>query len=176
MPRALLTTPTFQQIISARKAIAAHRVRAQSKPGHIGINVELSCPDIAGRLSVVIRMTVALIESFSIVLRYERDHFPCVAILRVNGDHGQHRNPDGTIVTGPHVHAPVPSEMNSIPTKDFEPRFAEAVAARYVQLPFAWALFRERVALEPHEQMADRIRRMHTTYSQETFDDLFRDS
>jgi hypothetical protein len=167
---------TFRQILSAPKVITAQRIRPQSKAGHIGVGVDLSCPSIAGELSVVIRLNEALTESFSIVLRYEYEHSPVIAVLRVNGDHGQHRNPDGILVSGPHVHRPLEAELDTAPMPAFEPRFAEPVAPHHAQSPYAWALFLERAAIAPHEKMASRIAKMHTTFSQESFDDLFRDS
>lgn len=106
MTRPSVATPlTITALLAAPKTIArTFRVRSQA-PEHARLDLELAS-SIDGTFFVFVRVLRALSENFSIGLRYEERTLGNVVLLRVNGDHGRHRNADGaTIAKGPHVHS-----------------------------------------------------------------------
>ncbi len=96
-----------------------------------------------------VRVNNELAESFSLGLTYEAPGIRRAPILRVNGDHGSHTNPDKTrIVCGPHIHYPVESVLDLPADGDRHDEYA-------VQLPddvrtpmLAWPVFRAKANIE----------------------------
>ncbi len=159
---------TFRELFDAPKEIASAQFRQKSNGGHRGINVRLKC-DIEGSLSAVVRVNLTLVENFSCILVFEHDGIAAIDVLRVNGDHGEHRNPDGQLINGPHVHLPTDIDVSAFALG--RPSFGIAIDRRCALLPFAWQEFCSRVNIAPHEAMASAVSRLHSALSQESFDD-----
>ncbi len=151
----------------------------KSHPGHRGLDVVLSV-DIEqarlhslGELRAGIRVNERLLESFSVVLLYQLPDWPkAVALFRVNGDHGEHANEGGEIISGPHTHLAPPQRQGLPPGPAFKARFAEALDGRYRALTFAWDLFCRRANVVDGEKMAKVVARLYTDLAQGELDDL----
>ena len=87
--------------ISSR--VDLHDLSLSDKKGHLMKNVKLECDAYECRM--MIRQTVDRPSNFSVVLVYKDSNRNDRVILRLNGNHGRHRNRiEGTIVDGPHIH------------------------------------------------------------------------
>lgn len=125
-------------------------------------------------------MNVRLPESFSIGVVF-RDQGAANVLLRVNGDHGTHKNPDGVVVEGPHVHLPwgpqLDEELPEEPWKDGPP-FAVPLFVEEFRLFDAWALLgtianivNAREAEEKMRRASQRLDPIGTTHEEQL--DLF---
>lgn len=90
---------TIAELLAMPKRITSTRA-ADKKAGHVQISATAR-GEGDDRFVVFVRVLEALHESFSIGVV----HIASKTILvRVNGDHGIHKNPDGEVIAGPHVH------------------------------------------------------------------------
>lgn len=120
---------TIGELLDAPKVLAGSaRRKAKSYPGYHDLDIEAQSSS-GGRFIVFIRVNAALIESFSIGLRWVGEEVGGLVLLRLNGDHGGHANPDGSrFEEGAHLHAPTTDERLLEAFSGFEPRFATLVA------------------------------------------------
>ena len=135
-------TPTaVRALLAVKKALSSNpREVKRSNTFHRAWNATLAA-DMPGMFVAFIRINCALAEDFSVGLRYHPEvGSPCV-LLRVNGDHGMHGNPDGTVLSGPHVHAPTPAELGLLVTPGLwpeGPRHATTWAPQTLTILAAW--------------------------------------
>jgi hypothetical protein len=123
---------------------------------HARLDLELAaeCP---GRFHVFVRVLRTLSENFSVGLRYFSAGAGETVLLRVNGDHGSHRNPDGAIILeGPHLHSFRPPLLNEAPRPSTHLRWASPLPPDHVALPAAWRTFCGQIAFIPDSKV-DRI-------------------
>lgn len=163
--------PTYAQLLAVPKTMASTvKPRVASKPGHRGIDVAIMS-DMPGTFGAFIRVSARLVEHFSCGLVYEAEGLPVVTVLRVNGDHGGHTNPDGAKVSGAHIHWP--NDMQALPAAGDQPQHGEAIDAANNVLPFAWSRFCSVINLVPHQNVARAVSRLHTALAQGSLDDFF---
>ena len=129
---------------------------------------------------VYVRRDTDLAEDFSIGLRYEQpgSRRPIV-VLRFNGDHGGHRNPNGTrIDEGPHVHAPTVEELRlAVDEAEFRPhgpRYATASPPGLAHFPAAWDAFCQAAGIAENPEVAAYFQRRNNQLQQTCFVDLDR--
>lgn len=160
------TAFTVASLIAMPKAIEkTFRVQAQD-PEHARLDLQLSA-SIAGTFFVFVRVLRALNENFSIGLRYEEAGFGNVVLLRVNGDHGPHRNPDGgRIAEGPHIHTFRSPARDAAPRSGAEAKWAWPLAAEHLALPVAWRTFCSQVCLESDTKVDKKIATLYTSLAQ----------
>lgn len=161
---------SFRELLTIPKEVKATKPRTKTHPGHLRIDLPLHS-EFAG-LTAFVRQSTALIESFSIGLLYEVTGREPIIILRVNGDHGRHRNPDGTVFSGPHVHEPRDIDLDREPWRGFEPKYARTIDGQYRMLGSAWDLFCQLAAVLPNEPVARHLGRIHTQLAQEVLDGI----
>jgi hypothetical protein len=124
-------------------------------------------------LSAFVTVNVRLAELFSIGLRYDSPDSGTVVVLRVNGDHGRHKNPNGEIIRGPHLHIPDAGALDTRPSAGYRLLFAEPLPPENRILTKAWALFCSRANVLPNENVAKALSRLHTDVAQQgLFDDF----
>jgi hypothetical protein len=134
-------------------------------------NVALSA-DCPASFEVRFRQHVELPEDFSFVLLARVPGISPFALLRVNGDHGPHRNPDGTLIEGgPHVHEPAPLEVRLLPADRFQPRYAWPLEAACLAPALAWERFKAFVNLSPDEKVDRVFRRLDNVIQMDLFED-----
>lgn len=145
--------PTFRELLEAPKSVASPAsARNVSKPGHRGIEVNLDVPSMPESFRAVLRVNERLVERFSCILTFEARGLPTLALVRVNGDHGTHRNPDGSLITGPHIH--LPADLSASPEASCELELAEPIDRRYAVMTFAWDFFCQRISVQTHNNVA----------------------
>jgi hypothetical protein len=96
---------------------------------------------IEGRFFGYLRVNADLPERFSVGLRYEDPRAGNALLLRLNGDHGVHRNPGEkgpAFDSGVHLHEPTEEESVTAWAPGFEPRFAKLLPPAHQQLTTAW--------------------------------------
>ena len=133
------------ELLELEKWVAGEqpKPRKASHLGHQGWNIglEVADPD-AGSFTVIVRVNQVLHESFTVGLRYQERGSQALMLLRVNGDHGGHGNPDGSrIESGPHLHAPTAAErLLPPPVRDWStgPPTALPLAVEHNNLLVAW--------------------------------------
>ena len=115
--------------------------------------VELTvASDIKGALISYIRINVELPESFSIGLRYHPKAGAPTVLLRVNGDHGPHKNPDRSrFFEGSHIHEPHGIEMDlTASTVNWAevPPYAILLTPQILSVTEGWRIFCDRATIE----------------------------
>lgn len=158
-------TLSIADLVAIPKTVARAFRTSTRDAEHVRLDLELaaSCP---GTFHVFVRVLRALSESFSIGLRYEAQPGDTV-LLRVNGDHGRHRNPDGGfLIEGPHVHSFVPPSRDAPPRPAAEARWAWPLPTENLALPRAWSTFQRAVALTSTAEVDRKIARLYTELSQ----------
>jgi hypothetical protein len=104
--------PTLKELVEVGKAVAEGPVsRTKSPPTQKDLNFKLAHPtasNVPGTFSIFVRLNTALPDSFSVGLVYESPTVKPLTILRVNGSHAPHKNPDGSVVprNTAHIHQP----------------------------------------------------------------------
>ncbi len=120
----------------------------------------------------MLRVNERLVERFSCILAFEDKGLPTLALLRVNGDHGQHRNPDGSLLTGPHIH--LPSDLDAAPDVDSAPDYARVIDQRNAVMTFAWDFFCHTINIQIPNNVAKAVGKLHTALSQGSLDEFLR--
>jgi hypothetical protein len=139
--------PTIADLIAAPKAVKKVLRASGEASENVRLDVALES-ELDGQFFVFVRVLRALNENFSIGLRYELAGFGNVVLLRVNGDHGGHKNPDGGLIPeGPHVHSFRPPLREAPPRAGAEARWAWPLPADHLALPTAWRTFCDLVSL-----------------------------
>lgn len=109
--------------------------------------------DCEGALTVRARVNENLSEIYSFVLGYALKGRKPVVLVRMNGKHGLHRNPDGKILPSkPHIHFPSDEELQ-LPVAAIDwingPPWAIELDDRHLALSVGWATFTQYARL-PH--------------------------
>ena len=160
------TLPTIADLIATPKAVEKVLRASSECPENVRLDVELES-EIDGRFFVFVRVLRALNENFSIGLRYELPGFGAVVLLRVNGDHGGHKNPDGGfILDGPHVHSFRTPLRDAPPRAGAEARWAWPLPAEHLALPTAWRTFCSLISLTSSSKVDKKIRGLYTSTAQ----------
>lgn len=130
--------------------------------GHLKLKFLLEAElDVPGDLIAFIRVHKSLYENYSIGLLL-RSH----VLVRVNGVHGTHINPDKTRVTGPHLHLDPPAKLDRPPTS--LPRgsdWATPLSPQHSALPQGWLTFCHQVSLAPSDEADDLIQHMYDQFT-----------
>lgn len=148
-----------------------------SHSGHSGWDYPLDAPEAGeGRFVVFLRINDRLMESFTLGLRYQEPKMEPAVLIRVNGGHGMHGNPDGTVIEdGPHLHAPTDEELLEFPPVSAwagGPKMAIALEPKYRNLEFAWQLLSLRCSIAPSETVAKFMSERSAKIDQVTVEDL----
>ena len=155
--------PTVGELLALPKSVVLPaKPKAKANQAHREIDLEVQASGAPGHFLVYVRVNVHLAESFSIGLRYHAVGKEASQLLRLNGDHGGHQNPDGSrLEEGPHLHAPTPDEASQEPAQHFEPRMATpVVAAQAISLPDAWLFFCQAAKIGNPASAADVLKQM----------------
>jgi hypothetical protein len=127
--------PPARKVNKSNKAFRAWDLHIESK--------------IQARIIAYVRISVDLPESFSIGLRYQPDSGAPSVLVRVNGDHGPHKNPDGTRFSeGSHIHFPLLEELYLTAEPGMwkgGPPHATLLGPIVIPLTEGWRIFAERV-------------------------------
>lgn len=135
--------PTVSELLLVRKTVVLPlRVRPKPNPAHRAWELELHSPASA-EFAVFFRVNLHLPESFSIGLTCRDPGGGLHVLLRVNGDHGGHQNPDGYRVEGAHMHLPSSSALESpLPIDPWRagPRCAVPLFVSVLRLSEGWRM------------------------------------
>jgi hypothetical protein len=158
--------PTIAALIAAPNGVQKVLPASGENPENIRLDVALKS-ELDGQFFVFVRVLRALNENFSIGLRYELGGFGSVVLLRVNGDHGGHKNPDGGVISeGPHVHTFRSPQRDRPPRAGAEARWAWPLPADHLALPTAWRTFCGLVALVSNAKVDKKIAALYTSTAQ----------
>jgi hypothetical protein len=165
-----MTTPpsvvSVAELLAIPKTVL-HTFRASSHdPDHARLDLELeaACP---GTFHVFVRVLFALNENFSVGLRFAAPGAGDTVLLRVNGDHGSHRNPDGGVIgEGPHVHSFQSPVRDQAPGPGTEARWAWPLPPDHLALPTAWRTFCGLIALTSTTKVDRRIVTLYASTAQ----------
>lgn len=164
--------PTLRDMIEARKRITNVRARPKSHPGHVQLNLSVDS-EIDG-LSIYLRLNTRLIELYSVGLWFQCSAKKSTVVLRVNGAHSAHRNPDGTALMCPHLHIPTEDEMPMAPHSAYDLKNAVSLGGECRFIYGGWDFFCQRVNVETNTAIAAVVSKMHTVAAQESlFDGTF---
>ena len=155
--------PTVGELLALPKSVVLPaKPKAKANQAHREIDLDVEAPGVAGRFVVFVRVNIHLSESFSIGLMYHSIGKETAMLLRMNGDHGGHQNPDGSrIEEGPHLHAPTPDEALQDPAPHFEPKMATSVTAEQAGvLSDAWLFFCQAAKIGNPAIVADLMKQM----------------
>jgi hypothetical protein len=143
-----------------KRAIGKPREKKKASPAFRQWSIALECEGVDGRFSVAVRTNATLAESFSLVLCYQPPKGRTTVLLRVNGPHGRHRNPDGSILDGgPHAHLPTPNELDELPPEWPEgPPTAAALPEATQNMSHAWPHFAERCTISASDDVESFFR------------------
>ena len=133
-----ISAEEYMRCVMAPKRVTSRRPRVSTR----GLNVEV---DLAiewagggpGRFTTYVRQQTDLMEKFSVGLRWEMPRRGDVHIVRVNGQHGPHQNPDGSVVADcMHAHY---WRLAEPPLMDRQPKWAVALPGnRRCNVAGAW--------------------------------------
>lgn len=156
-------------IALAKRVGLTSRPRVKPNLGHVeltmGLEVDAESPE-DGAFEVRVRMNRRLSECFSLVLLYRDAEGAIVTLLRVNGSHGGHTNPDGIRIDGPHVHALGPDDINAGARPDARAKWAFPVDVIHNRIDFAWVLFRQLASIQSTTGIDSKIGKMQTEGAQ----------
>jgi hypothetical protein len=160
---------TVASLIAMPKTIEHLGPLRTKEPDHVRLDIELAAA-APGRFVVFVRVLRALSENFSIGLRYEEAGLCNTVLLRVNGDHGSHRNPDGSYFPeGPHVHTFRNPARELPPRSGAEAKWAWPLPPEHVSLIRAWKTFSSLVFLSEDTKVDKRIYSLYTSLAQLQF-------
>lgn len=157
---------TIGELLDAPKILeGSSRRKPKAQPGYHDLDFEVTS-STSGKFVVFIRVNAALIESFSIGLRWVGEDVGGLILLRLNGDHGGHANPDGSrFEEGAHLHAPAAEERQLEACAGFEPRFATLVP-ECSMLSAAWERFCEYAGVTSHPRLDALVRQIQASGAQ----------
>jgi hypothetical protein len=166
--------PTISDLLLAKKTVSWPALqKVKSPPTQLDVDFGLSCSlaGLTGRLVLYVRVNTLLSDLFSIGLRLEMPRRTPSLIVRLNGGHGPHRNPDGSMISRhqPHIHVPTAKEMVADYTSKVKLEQADPV--QYAQPTSAWPFFENWANITPDPKVATLIAKMCTS-TQLDFEDL----
>jgi len=160
---------SIADLIVRPKTIAAKIRGDGDDPVHARLDLALDS-DTPGRFQAFVRVKRVLKENFSIGLRYLDDDGGDAILIRVNGDHGGHRNPDGgVILSGPHVHGFRGPTLELPPRNRAEPRWAWPIAPDHLALPMAWRTFCDLANVRSERKFEREVAKLYTSSRQLSF-------
>lgn len=170
---------TAGELLSLHKTVRGDppRVRNVSHAGHQGWNIKLDALAAApGEFRVFLRVNLTLPEQFSIGLVYEEPGRSAVVLVRLNGDHGFHPNPNGTsIQDGPHLHSPTAAErLLEPPDREWAngPAHATQLSPDHNHLAVAWKKFSQEVTLAASEHVSAHMSKVYAELLQTAMEGL----
>ncbi len=156
--------PTVKDLLATPKTPdPPTRVRVKSNPSHRAWDLPLIAA-LEGRFSVYVRVNVSLPEMFSVGIIYTPPKGSTTVLLRVNGDHGTHRNPDGSVVTGPHVHKPQENELGLVVAPGMwtdGPPFAVEIQAAPFTVLHAWFKLAAEAGIQSSPEVEQAFKAVH---------------
>jgi len=175
--------PTLQDILAAPKTVNwPAKGKIKSPPTQVDADLELSCgvSGMRGQLVLYVRVNTILPESFSIGLRLEPQGKKPSLLVRLNGWHGPHPNPDGTIIPGhtAHIHLPTAKELAGDYTGKVELRTAvELQPLVGLVLPSppdvvsVWPFFQQYLNIAPDPRVTTLLSELCDSTSQQSLED-----
>ncbi len=153
--------PTLYELLMAPKTLVMPpKRRVKAHPSHAEIDVPIAC-EMPGEFVFFARVSLDLAESYTLGLRYEAPGFRSVPILRVNGDHGAHSNPDKTRFTGgPHVHMAEFGYLCLPADGERRDQYAVQIDENILTPLAAWPLFRFYSNIEDSAQVRECLTRL----------------
>jgi hypothetical protein len=163
---ARFSDPSVADLLAIPKTVSrVFRVSTQDAE-HARLDIELAAA-CAGAFHVYVRVLRALNENFSVGLRLVQTGVGDTVLLRVNGDHGGHRNPDGgAIAQGPHVHTFRAPLRDQPPRPGADARWAWPLPADHLALPTAWRTFCALVALTSCAKVDRKVAKLYASSAQ----------
>lgn len=143
--------PTIQDVLQAPKTPTwPARRKLKSPDTQTEVDIDLACtlPGLKGQLVLYARVLTELPEIFSVGLKVEmRGRAPSL-IIRANGGHGQHKNPDGTIIPAkqPHIHVPTSEELSS--EYSSKVKLVKALPIDHADAVSAWSYLAQELNIE----------------------------
>lgn len=112
--------------------------RSKHDGTNLRLDAELVAPLAPGSFRIFVRVLRDLNESFSIGLTYRTSPAATdTVLLRLNGDHGTHVNPDRSVVApGPHVHYFREPLWSAPPRPGAQMKWATAISATYLSAAY----------------------------------------
>lgn len=167
---------TYELICIAKSVKWPPKPKNKSHPSHHECDIEFASA-APGKLVGFVRANSMLSESFTIGLRYHAANLAPSILLRVNGDHGRHPNPDGTEVTsGPHLHTPSYGHLHLPPDPTQREEWAVPLDPSCTHLPAAWRIFCETANVTPDHRIAKLLAAVHASGAQlDLFEELSRE-
>ncbi|MGA2447163.1 MAG: hypothetical protein ABTD50_00650 [Polyangiaceae bacterium] len=154
------------ELLAIRKTVSRVFRASTRDMEHARLDLELAA-ECSGRFHVFVRVLRALSENFSVGLRYASAGTGETVLLRVNGDHGSHRNPDGAmILEGPHLHSYRPPLLGQPPRPSAHARWASPLPPDHLALPTAWRTFCGQIALAPDAKVDRTIATLYASLAQ----------
>jgi hypothetical protein len=169
--------PTIEDVLLAKKTVlfpARPKVKSPSTQRDVDLELDCQLPDLKARIVLYIRVNTLFTELFSIGLRLEMKGAAPSLIVRLNGGHGPHKNPDGTMIAmgQPHIHVPTPQELVS----DFKSK-VKLVKAEPVPCgdpASAWPFFESWARITPDRRMTTLVTAMCDAGKQMEFEEALR--
>jgi len=154
---------TIRDVLLAPKTVVLPvRLRTKSNPAHRAWDLSLAS-SIAGDLAVYFRVNVMLPEDFSVGMRHKPPSSPANVLIRVNGDHGHHKNPDGYKFSfGAHVHMPTQGQLDGLVlTANWPegPPYAAPLPDATISLRQAWQLLVSATNIQTTQQVENMVLR-----------------
>jgi hypothetical protein len=169
--------PTLGELLRSPKAIIwPPRSKVKSPPTQRDCDLDVTCglQDVQGALVIYVRINSELPEDFSIGIRLQgRKGVVCLA--RVNGHHGEHENPDGSIVPAgqPHIHRPSATQLQkAVPAKLDSLPWAEVLEPQNSDLVTAWETLCAAANVAPHALASAFVRGLRDTGGQLDLEDV----
>lgn len=165
-----MTDLSIESLIATPKAIAKRIRNKNDDPVHARLDLLLES-ELPGKFYAFVRVRRALKENFSIGLRYLDGDGGDIVLLRVNGDHGKHRNPDGGILAfGAHVHG-FRGPIRELPPRNRgEAKWAWPISPDHLALPVAWRTFCVLAQIESAQKVEREVAKLYTSLSQLSFE------
>jgi len=166
--------PTISDVLQAKKTVLwPARSKVKSPGTQRDVDLELDCPlaGMKGRLVLYVRVNTLLSDLFSIGLRLEMPRAAPSLLVRLNGGHGPHRNPDGSMIEmgQPHIHVPTAAEMVADYTSKV--KLAQADKVGCAQPTEAWPFFEAWANIAHDARMPGLIAAMCDAASQMEFEE-----
>lgn len=133
---------TVADLLAEPKAFGSGmQKKAKSNKVQLEWDVKLlaACP---GEFIAYVRVPSNLPEEWSVGLRYAMSGERPAVLLRMNGNHGAHMNPDRSRFShGPHIHRPMEIELaRPLATGQWPegPKYAEVLAPKFQHIVNGW--------------------------------------
>lgn len=160
--------PTIEQLVAWPKTVSGTaRSRTDDASYRLDVPLVSSAP---GSFRVFVRILRDLAEHFSMGLAYRTAPGAQETVLiRLNGDHGHHKNPDGgQIESGPHLHFFIPPLLLEPPPPGAKHKWAWPLPPEFVSAQLAWPKFCEHASVVSTSKVDRSIRKLYRAAAQTT--------